>query len=80
MQVSVILNAPASTIPGIIGPKGATLKQVRDQTGVRIDIPRKGAAPAAASPTNGHANTPFAPASRSLPLLLQSRGTATTSR
>ncbi|EIW83125.1 hypothetical protein CONPUDRAFT_81194 [Coniophora puteana RWD-64-598 SS2] len=35
------LPAPASTIPAIIGPKGATLKQIRDQTGVRIDIPRK---------------------------------------
>lgn len=37
----MVLHAPASTIPIIIGPKGATLKQVRDQTGVKIDIPRK---------------------------------------
>ncbi|KAL4267736.1 K Homology domain-containing protein [Pleurotus pulmonarius] len=36
-----ILQAPASTIASIIGPKGATLKQIRDQTGVRVDIPPK---------------------------------------
>lgn len=47
----MVLNAPASTIPAIIGPKGSALKQVRDQTGVRIDIPRKDSLP-----TNGHAN------------------------
>ncbi|KAF8628885.1 hypothetical protein AX15_003671 [Amanita polypyramis BW_CC] len=39
--VKVVLQAPASTIPSIIGPKGATLKQIRDQTSVRVDIPRK---------------------------------------
>lgn len=42
-QASIILNAPASTIATIIGPKGASLKQIRDQTNVRIDIPRKDA-------------------------------------
>ncbi len=46
------LNAPASTIPAIIGPKGANLKQVRDQTGVRIDIPRRDTL----APANGNAN------------------------
>ena len=51
-QVSLVLNAPASTIPTIIGAKGATLKQVRDQTGVKIDIPRRDSL----APTNGHAN------------------------
>lgn len=35
------MQAPVSLIPSIIGPKGASLKQVRDQTGVKIDIPRK---------------------------------------
>ncbi|KAF5393250.1 hypothetical protein D9757_000766 [Collybiopsis confluens] len=44
------LEAPVSTIPAIIGPKGATLKQIRDQTTTRIDIPPKD--PGAA---NGHA-------------------------
>ncbi|KAH9979180.1 SCP160 protein [Russula compacta] len=39
--VSIVVNAPASTIAAIIGPKGATLKQIRDQTSVRIDIPRR---------------------------------------
>ena len=39
------LNAPASTIPTIIGPKGATLKKIRDQTGVRVDIPRRDSLP-----------------------------------
>ncbi|KAJ7647072.1 hypothetical protein FB45DRAFT_892251 [Roridomyces roridus] len=38
-QVTLIINAPVSTIATIIGPKGATLKQIRDQTGVRVDIP-----------------------------------------
>ena len=51
-QVSLVLNAPASTIPTIIGAKGATLKQVRDQTGVRIDIPRRDTL----APANGNAN------------------------
>ncbi|EPQ57388.1 hypothetical protein GLOTRDRAFT_58711 [Gloeophyllum trabeum ATCC 11539] len=39
--VSSVINAPASTIPTVIGPKGATLKQIRDQTGVKVDIPRR---------------------------------------
>ncbi|KAF8441452.1 hypothetical protein L210DRAFT_1055834 [Boletus edulis BED1] len=39
--VTVTLSAPVSTIPAIIGPKGATLKQVRDQTGVKVEIPRR---------------------------------------
>ncbi|KAH7925953.1 hypothetical protein BV22DRAFT_1064054 [Leucogyrophana mollusca] len=50
--ITLTLNAPASTIAAIIGPKGATLKQIRDQTGVRVDIPRKDGV----TPTNGHAN------------------------
>lgn len=60
MQVSVVVNAPVSTIASIIGSKGkdestrlsltvlsdhvhlgATLKQIRDQTSVKIDIPRR---------------------------------------
>ncbi|KAK2464263.1 hypothetical protein APHAL10511_003720 [Amanita phalloides] len=48
--VTVILHAPASTIPAIIGPKGATLKQIRDQTNVKVDIPKK------ETNGNGHAN------------------------
>ncbi|KAI0266791.1 hypothetical protein BC834DRAFT_935068 [Gloeopeniophorella convolvens] len=39
--ISVIVNAPASTIASIIGVKGATLKQIRDQANVKIDIPRR---------------------------------------
>ncbi|TFL02446.1 hypothetical protein BDV98DRAFT_592135 [Pterulicium gracile] len=38
-SVSIVINAPASAIPTIIGTKGATLKQIRDQTGVKVDIP-----------------------------------------
>ncbi|KAL0956379.1 hypothetical protein HGRIS_002526 [Hohenbuehelia grisea] len=62
--VTLVLNAPASTIATIIGPKGATLKQIRDQTGVRVDIPPKDSL---TPPTNGHANasgkaSPVAPA------------------
>jgi hypothetical protein len=36
-----VLNAPVSTIPSIVGSKGAVLKEIREQTGVRIDIPRR---------------------------------------
>ncbi|RDB25479.1 Vigilin 1 [Hypsizygus marmoreus] len=52
--ITLVIQAPASTIAAIIGPKGATLKQIRDQTSVRVDIPPRD------SPThlagNGHAN------------------------
>ncbi|EGO25375.1 hypothetical protein SERLADRAFT_368777 [Serpula lacrymans var. lacrymans S7.9] len=51
--ITLVLNAPASTIAAIIGPKGATLKQIRDQTGVRVDIPRK---ENLVPTTNGHTN------------------------
>lgn len=46
------MNAPASIIPTIIGPKGVTLKQIRDQTNVKIDIPRRDTL----APANGHTN------------------------
>ncbi|KAF9454024.1 hypothetical protein P691DRAFT_755082 [Macrolepiota fuliginosa MF-IS2] len=39
--ITLVINAPASTIAAIIGPRGATLKQIRDQTSVRVDIPKK---------------------------------------
>ncbi|KAH9485184.1 Vigilin 1 [Psilocybe cubensis] len=49
--ITLVINAPASTIASIIGPKGATLKQIRDQTSVRVDIPKRD------TPIgNGHAN------------------------
>ena len=65
------VTAPASTIASIIGPKGiyiltgillanlpqgATLKQIRDQTNVRVDIPPKDSLTAPNG--NGHANEP----------------------
>ncbi|KAJ7496037.1 hypothetical protein B0H11DRAFT_2227032 [Mycena galericulata] len=57
--ITLTINAPASTIASIIGPKGATLKQIRDQTSVRVDIPpRNSLAPNG----NGHVSgkvTPF---------------------
>ncbi|KAI0675294.1 hypothetical protein C8Q78DRAFT_1075590 [Trametes maxima] len=57
--VTLTLSAPASTIPTIIGPKGANLKQVRDQTGVRIDIPRRDSlAPASNGQANGGSHEP----------------------
>ncbi|KAF5370733.1 hypothetical protein D9758_001901 [Tetrapyrgos nigripes] len=40
-DITLVINAPVSTIATIVGPKGATLKQIRDQTSVRVDIPRK---------------------------------------
>ncbi|KAJ7595029.1 hypothetical protein C8J56DRAFT_1123796 [Mycena floridula] len=54
--ITLIINAPASTIASIIGPKGATLKQIRDQTSVRVDIPRKDSL--VVSNGNGHASGP----------------------
>lgn len=39
--VTIVIHAPVSTVPSIIGSKGATLKQIRDQTSVKIDIPRR---------------------------------------
>lgn len=52
--VTLTLNAPASTIAAIIGPKGATLKKVREATGVKVDIPPKDGTPNEhASGTNG---------------------------
>ncbi|KAF9010508.1 hypothetical protein BDQ17DRAFT_1322352 [Cyathus striatus] len=50
--ITLVINAPASTIASIIGPKGATLKQIRDQTSVRVDIPKR------ESVTNGQASAP----------------------
>ncbi|EEB98672.2 hypothetical protein MPER_01780, partial [Moniliophthora perniciosa FA553] len=50
--VTLTIDAPVSTIAAIIGPKGATLKQIRDQTGVKVDIPRKEEV-SAANGTNG---------------------------
>ncbi|ESK96594.1 hypothetical protein Moror_6814 [Moniliophthora roreri MCA 2997] len=50
--VTLTIDAPVSTIATIIGPKGATLKQIRDQTSVKVDIPRKEEVPAV-NGTNG---------------------------
>ncbi|KAJ7772582.1 hypothetical protein DFH07DRAFT_164980 [Mycena maculata] len=51
--ITLTINAPASTIASIIGPKGATLKAIRDQTGVRVDIPPRNTL---APNGNGHVN------------------------
>lgn len=56
----MVVDAPASTIPVIVGSKGSTLKQIRDQTGVKIDIPRKDAT------GGGHANGGLQDASRTI--------------
>ncbi|KAF9075421.1 hypothetical protein BDP27DRAFT_1212369 [Rhodocollybia butyracea] len=48
------VTAPVSTISTIIGPKGATLKQIRDTTNVKIDIPPKDSLNGATNGTNGH--------------------------
>ncbi|KAL0068793.1 hypothetical protein AAF712_004122 [Marasmius tenuissimus] len=54
--VTLTIDAPVSTIASIIGPKGATLKQIRDQTGVKVDIPRRETVPTAngVNGTNDH--------------------------
>ncbi|KZS98452.1 hypothetical protein SISNIDRAFT_481189 [Sistotremastrum niveocremeum HHB9708] len=51
-SVSLKVEAPNSVIPSIIGPHGSTISAIRDQTHVRIDIPRK---EVVSVPTNGHA-------------------------
>ncbi|KAF8070641.1 hypothetical protein FPV67DRAFT_1779960 [Lyophyllum atratum] len=53
--ITLVIQAPASTIASIIGPKGATLKQIRDQTSVRVDIPPRDSLPVPNG--NGHANS-----------------------
>lgn len=59
-MVTLILNAPASTIPVIIGPKGATLTKIREATGVKVDIPRKdGTGNGHASGTTNGTTTPL---------------------
>ncbi|KAF8325199.1 uncharacterized protein EI90DRAFT_3000061 [Cantharellus anzutake] len=42
-HVTLIIEAPLSTIGTIIGPKGATLNKIREDTGhsVKVDIPRR---------------------------------------
>lgn len=52
--VQLTIDAPVSTIGTIIGPKGANLKQIRDKTGIRVDIPRKDAVTPSVS--NGHSS------------------------
>ncbi|KAH7108044.1 hypothetical protein BKA62DRAFT_680818 [Auriculariales sp. MPI-PUGE-AT-0066] len=56
-RIELIVKAPSSTIPAIIGPKGAFLKQIRDETGAKIDIPPRDTAAiaAAAAAPNGKA-------------------------
>ncbi|KAG8835486.1 hypothetical protein FRC18_000438 [Serendipita sp. 400] len=41
-QITLTVQAPASAIGTIIGPKGATMKRIREQTSTRIDIPGRG--------------------------------------
>ncbi|THV02452.1 hypothetical protein K435DRAFT_775632 [Dendrothele bispora CBS 962.96] len=52
-DITLTIDAPVSTLGTIVGPKGATLKQIRDQTGVRVDVPRKESNGTA----NGHTTT-----------------------
>ncbi|KAI0812490.1 hypothetical protein BC629DRAFT_1579875 [Irpex lacteus] len=64
--VSLVLNAPVSTIPSIIGPKGANLNQIRELTGVKVDIPRRDTLQvngqvAGTSPSASGAATPVPP-------------------
>ncbi|KIM31115.1 hypothetical protein M408DRAFT_327405 [Serendipita vermifera MAFF 305830] len=37
--ISITVQTPASVVGSIVGPKGATLKRIREQTSTRIDIP-----------------------------------------
>ncbi|KZO98979.1 hypothetical protein CALVIDRAFT_535076 [Calocera viscosa TUFC12733] len=51
--ITLTIEAPVSTIGRIVGPKGASLKALRDEYGVRIDIPRR-----ETLHTNGDSATP----------------------
>lgn len=51
-QTTVIMHAPVSAIPSIIGTKGANLNQIRDSFHVKVDIPRR----ETLAPANGHVN------------------------
>ncbi|KAF7376317.1 hypothetical protein MSAN_00047200 [Mycena sanguinolenta] len=53
--ITLVINAPVSTIASIIGPKGATLKQIRDQTSVQVNIPPR-TSESLAPNGNGHVN------------------------
>lgn len=55
--IKLTIHAPLSTIPSIIGTKGANLKRIRDQTSVRVDIKRD--APSAQA--NGDASSKASP-------------------
>ncbi|KAG8999118.1 hypothetical protein FRB90_012145 [Tulasnella sp. 427] len=57
--VSKKVDAPASTIGTIIGPKGATLKGIREATSVRVDIPPRNAS--LAVPADGSAQVSRSP-------------------
>ncbi|KZT52871.1 hypothetical protein CALCODRAFT_501784 [Calocera cornea HHB12733] len=50
--ITLTIEAPVSTIGRIVGPKGASLKALRDEYNVRIDIPRR------ETLTNGDSATP----------------------
>lgn len=43
--VTLEVEIPITTIGTIIGPKGATLKSITDETGTKIDIPRRDTLP-----------------------------------
>lgn len=43
--VTIEVEIPITTIGTIIGPKGATLKSITDETGTKIDIPRRDTLP-----------------------------------
>lgn len=51
----MVIDAPVSTIPSIIGSKGANLNLIREQTGVRVDIPRRDATQANGTAHSGAA-------------------------
>lgn len=57
--VSKKIDAPASTIGMIIGPKGATLKGIREATNVRVDIPPRNTS--LAVPADGSAQVSRSP-------------------
>ncbi|WVQ84623.1 hypothetical protein IAT38_006778 [Cryptococcus sp. DSM 104549] len=51
--VTVLVEVPITTLGTIIGPKGASLKQITESTGCKIDIPRRDTLPAYEGKGNG---------------------------
>jgi hypothetical protein len=65
--VTLKVEAPNSTLPSIIGPGGSTIKNIRDKTNARIDVPRREAEAEATTPPGEDVDEPTTTISISAP-------------